>query len=315
MNMFLALVAIQLHLLQCSFVDIETIQKAISAEEQMVLYPHSQNQSNISGLIKSYLWSPSHQLQKLFSSKTKMLSLCYKCSTVPMHPELLLVELVQQCGQDLESFLHDRERTVLIVSMVDTAVAIATHLGRERRGQEGGREGGGRREGGKGRGGEGRGGEGREGKGREGKGREREGKEREREGEKREGGGEGRGGEGRGEEGRGGEGRGGEGRGGEGRGGEGREGKGREREGKGREREGEKREGGGRGERGGGREGGRGEVERGGKKGEGGREGGEGGRKELVTYYIISYIAVFHIDLPVHQTLPAGGLQPVGGCQ
>ena len=44
-----------------------------------------------------------------------------------MHLELL-VELVQQCGQDLESFLHDRESAVLIVSMVDTAVAIATHL-------------------------------------------------------------------------------------------------------------------------------------------------------------------------------------------
>ena len=79
------------------------------------------------------------------------------CYTVSMPPELLLVELVQQCGQDLKTFLHDRERTVLIVSMVDTAVAIATYLERE-----GGREGGrGRRGGGKGEGGrkrEGRGG-------------------------------------------------------------------------------------------------------------------------------------------------------------
>ena len=61
-----------------------------------------------------------------------------------MHLELLLVELVQQCGQDLESFLHDREGAVLIVSMVDTAVAIPTHLGREE-GEKGG--GGGGREG------------------------------------------------------------------------------------------------------------------------------------------------------------------------
>ena len=45
-----------------------------------------------------------------------------------MHLEVLLVELVQQCGQDLESFLHDRESAVLIVSMVDTAVAIPTYL-------------------------------------------------------------------------------------------------------------------------------------------------------------------------------------------
>ena len=56
-----------------------------------------------------------------------------------MHLELL-VELVQQCGQDLESFLHDRESAVLIVSMVDTAVTIATHLGREE-GEKGGGKG------------------------------------------------------------------------------------------------------------------------------------------------------------------------------
>ena len=73
-------------------------------------------------------------------------------STVSMPPELL-VELVQQCVQDLESFLHDRESAVLIVSMVDTAVTIATHLGRgrggegrelmgRRRGRERGKEGG-----------------------------------------------------------------------------------------------------------------------------------------------------------------------------
>ena len=70
------------------------------------------------------------------------------CSTVPMPPELL-VELVQQCGQDLESFLHDRESAVLIVSMVDTTVTIATHLGREGRGRVGGgrRDRGGREEG------------------------------------------------------------------------------------------------------------------------------------------------------------------------
>ena len=75
-----------------------------------------------------------------------------------MPPELLLVELVQQCGQDLKTFLHDRERTVLIVSMVDTAVAIATYLEREG-GREGGRgrRGGGRRR--EGRGGRERGGE------------------------------------------------------------------------------------------------------------------------------------------------------------
>ena len=60
-----------------------------------------------------------------------------------MHLEVLLVELVQQCGQDLESFLHDRETAVLIVSMVDTAVAIATYL-RGERGEEGRK--GGRRE-------------------------------------------------------------------------------------------------------------------------------------------------------------------------
>ena len=56
-----------------------------------------------------------------------------------MPPELL-VELVQQCGQDLESFLHDRESAVLIVSMVDTTVTIATHLGREGGGKSGRRE-------------------------------------------------------------------------------------------------------------------------------------------------------------------------------
>ena len=61
-----------------------------------------------------------------------------------MHLEVLLVELVQQCGQDLESFLHDRETAVLIVSMVDTAVAIATYL-RGERGEEG-RKGGEKRE-------------------------------------------------------------------------------------------------------------------------------------------------------------------------
>ena len=88
------------------------------------------------------------------------------CYTVPMPPELLLVELVQQCGQDLKTFLHDRERTVLIVSMVDTAVAIATYLEREGgRGRRGGGEGeGGRKR--EGRGGrEEEGGEGREGEG------------------------------------------------------------------------------------------------------------------------------------------------------
>ena len=71
-----------------------------------------------------------------------------------MHLELL-VELVQQCGQDLESFLHDRETAVLIVSMVHTAVAIATHLGRGEGGEGGGR---GKREGGGKRGKEGDGG-------------------------------------------------------------------------------------------------------------------------------------------------------------
>ena len=47
----------------------------------------------------------------------------------------LLVELVQQCCQDLECFLHDRESAVLIVTMVDTTVAISTDLGREDRGR------------------------------------------------------------------------------------------------------------------------------------------------------------------------------------
>ena len=65
-----------------------------------------------------------------------------------MHLELLLVELVQQCGQDLESFLHDRESAVLIVSMVHTAVAIATHLGM---GEGGGGWGRGERDGGGGK--------------------------------------------------------------------------------------------------------------------------------------------------------------------
>ena len=127
-----------------------------------------------------------------------------------MPPELL-VELVQQCGQDLESFLHDRESAVLIVSMVDTAVAITTHLGR----------GGG------------------------GRGEERE--------ERREGAGERmrRGGEG---------------------------GRGRRRE-RARERK---------------------------------EEGGSKEGKELVTYY---KPAVYHVDPPVRQTLPAGDLRPVGGCQ
>ena len=57
-----------------------------------------------------------------------------------MHLEVLLVELVQQCGQDLESFLHDRESAVLIVSMVHTAVTIATYLKGEK--EEEGRKGG-----------------------------------------------------------------------------------------------------------------------------------------------------------------------------
>ena len=43
----------------------------------------------------------------------------------------LLVELVQQCCQDLECLFHDRESAVLIVTMVDTAVAISTDLGRK----------------------------------------------------------------------------------------------------------------------------------------------------------------------------------------
>ena len=47
----------------------------------------------------------------------------------------LLVELVQQCCQDLECLLHDRESAVLIVTMVDTTVAISTDLGREDRGR------------------------------------------------------------------------------------------------------------------------------------------------------------------------------------
>ena len=42
----------------------------------------------------------------------------------------LLVELVQQCCQDLECLFHDRESAVLIVTMVDTAVTISTDLGR-----------------------------------------------------------------------------------------------------------------------------------------------------------------------------------------
>ena len=43
----------------------------------------------------------------------------------------LLVELVQQCCQDLECLFHVRESAVLIVTMVDTAVAISTDLGRK----------------------------------------------------------------------------------------------------------------------------------------------------------------------------------------
>ena len=65
----------------------------------------------------------------------------YTDSIVSAHLELL-VELVQQCGQDLESFLHDRESAVLIVSMVHTAVTIPTHLGREEREGKGRRGGG-----------------------------------------------------------------------------------------------------------------------------------------------------------------------------
>ena len=104
---------------------------------------YSPTRRTVSGQFSLITISPI--LQNILSNKK---SLCYKCSTVLMPPELLLVELVQQCGQDLESFLHGRERTVLIVSMVDTAVTIATYLGREggkgwegRRVREGGEEG------------------------------------------------------------------------------------------------------------------------------------------------------------------------------
>ena len=38
------------------------------------------------------------------------------------------VELVQHTAENLQSRLHDRQSAVLIVSMVDTRVTIATHL-------------------------------------------------------------------------------------------------------------------------------------------------------------------------------------------
>ena len=89
------------------------------------------------------------------------------------HASELLVELVQRVVKILKAF----SMTVLIVSMVDTAVAIATYLWRK----------GGEGKGGVGRGGEGEG-EGRgEGGGREGKEGGREGKEGGREGKGKEG--------------------------------------------------------------------------------------------------------------------------------
>ena len=41
---------------------------------------------------------------------------------------LLLVVLIYYPTQDLEGFLHGREAAVLIVTMVDTGVTIATDL-------------------------------------------------------------------------------------------------------------------------------------------------------------------------------------------
>ena len=82
-------------------------------------------------------------LHKNYVYSTLQLFPYYMCSTVSMPPKLL-VELVQQCGQDLESFLHDRESAVLIVSMVHTAVTKPTHLGREEKRERKGRGRGGR---------------------------------------------------------------------------------------------------------------------------------------------------------------------------